>query len=204
LKLAPDPGWPFPVTVGIPLPNPESKPMTFALETPTKTKITDVVVLSQKNRTPGDNPGAALSFSMLLANEHLSYFDGSLKSFLYTKSAASSQGQAALDGVEPVSDMPNLTSAGGKVGKLHWKIDLTGYELTIDYGTGGPKSNVVLADSALSGFVFTPKEGGSFQLDFDAESQDVPEKVFGKLATLKNTEVSILLTPPEVVQEQIE
>jgi len=177
----------------------------FELETATKTKITDVVVLSQKNRAPGENPGAALSFSMLLSNDALSYFDGSLKSFLYGKQAngsAESQ-QGGLDAVEPVSDMPNLTKAGMKLGKLHWGQEYTGYELTIEHGMGG-KSDLQIADSTLSKFVFIPKEGGSFELQFLLESQDVPEKVFGKLATMKNTEVSILLTPPEVVQEQIE
>ena len=67
--------------------------MSLVLETLTKAKITDVVVLSQKNREPDQNPGAALTFSLELSNNALSYFDGSLKSFLYTKSAASSAGQ---------------------------------------------------------------------------------------------------------------
>ena len=179
--------------------------MTFEIETLTKCKLTEVAVLSQKNREPDQNPGAALSFSMELANHHLSYFDGSLKSFLYTKSAATSSTpkQKALEGVEEVSDLPNLTQAGAKLGKLHWNHELTGYSLVIDHGMGG-KSNLSLEDCTLSAFRITPKEGGTIVLDFLLESQDVPEKVFGKLATLKNREVSITLTAPEVAQDDLD
>ena len=168
----------------------------------TKTKITDVVVLSQKNREPNDNPGAALSFSLELSNHHLSYFDGSLKSFLYVKSAASSAGpkQKGLEGVEEISDMPNLTVAGSRIGKFHWDHDLSGYTLEIDHGMGG-KSNLQIEDVSLSTFRIEPKEGGTVLLGFLAESQDVPEKTFGKLATLKNREVKITLTPPLVDQQ---
>lgn len=176
----------------------------FELETATKTKITDVVVLSQKNRTPGENPGAALSFSMLLSNDAMSYFDGSLKSFLYGKQANGSaeSAQAGIDAVEPVSDMPNLTNAGMKLKKLHWDQEYTGYDLTIEHGMGG-KSDLEIGDCTLSKFIFTPKEGGSFELQFLLESQDVAEKIFGKLATMKNTEVTILLTAPQVAQEEL-
>ena len=173
--------------------------MPFEIETLSKAKITDVVVLSQKNREPDDNPGAALSFSMELANHALSYFDGSLKSFLYTKTAASSgsPAQAKLEGIEEVTDMPNLTAAGAKLGTLHWNHDLTGYTLCIDHGMGA-KSNLEIEDATLSCFRIDPKDGGTIVLGFKLEAQDVPEKVFGKLATLKNREVNILLTAPEV------
>lgn len=170
--------------------------MTFEIETLAKAKCTEVLVLSQKNREPGDNPGVALSFAMVLGNDALSYFDGSLKSFLYTKQAGNAK-QADLAGVDPVSDMPNLTAAGMRLGKFAWDQELTGYSLTIDQGIGGA-SNVELDDCKLSSFRIDPKEGGSFMLSFLAESPDASEKTFGKLAHMKNTEVSILLAAPVV------
>jgi hypothetical protein len=178
--------------------------MNFELETMTKTKITDVVVLSSKNRQLGDNPGAGLKFSMSASNDALSMFDGFLKSMLYSKSAASSTSkkQKDLDGVEPVTDMPNLTALGMKLGALHWSEDATGYELTIDHGMGGA-SNVVLAACTISKFKIKPNEGGTVDIDWLVESQDVPEAVFGKLATLKNIEVQITLTAPVVVQSTV-
>jgi hypothetical protein len=177
--------------------------MNFELDTMTKTKITDVVVLSSNNRQPGDNPGAGLKFSMSASNDALSMFDGFLKSMLYSKSAASSTSkkQKDLDGVEPVTDMPNLTALGMKLGALHWSEDATGYELTIDHGMGGA-SNVVLAACSISKFKIKPNEGGTVDIDWLVESKDVPEAVFGKLATLKNIEVQITLTAPVVTQTE--
>jgi hypothetical protein len=178
--------------------------MTFEIETFTKTKLTEVGVLSQKNREPDQDPGVALSFTMELPNHSLTFFDGGLKSFLYTKSAASSglPKQEGIEGLEEISDMPNLTKAGMKLGRLHWNHEQTGFTLTIDHGLGN-KSNLELLDCVVSGFRITPKEGGTVILDFQIESQDVPEKTFGKLATLKNREVQITLTAPEVKQDSI-
>lgn len=176
---------------------------TFELSTNTKAKITDVVVLSQKNREPNDNPGAQLAISMLLPNAELAMLDGALKSFLYTKSAASSPSpQGTLDGVDPVSDTPNLTTIGKRVGKLHWDIELTGYTLTIDQGLGGA-SNIEIGDCEVARFRLVPQEGGTVVVDFQIESPDVAANTFGRLATLKNREVEIILLPPEIAQSDI-
>ncbi len=177
----------------------------FELETPTKAKLVDVVVLSQKNREPGDNPGAKLSLELALTNDALAYFDGGLKSALYTKVATqTAAAQGSLEGVAPVSDTPNLTGIGAKVGQLHWELELTGYALTIDTGLGGPKSNVEIGDCVLDNFRILPKEGGTVLVRFDLESGDVTEKAFGKLATLKTREIAILLAAPEVTQGTLE
>jgi len=181
--------------------------MTFELLTKTKTKLQDVVVLSQKNRQPDDNPGAKLSVEMSLSNDMLAFFDGSLKSFLFTKNGAvaSAKGsQAPLDGIPPVSDTPNLTPIGAKVGALHWEQEMTGYELVIDLGLGGKRSNIEIADCTLSDWRLIPKEGGSFLARFNIESEDVSEAYFGKLAKLKSREIEITLRPPEVGQVDIE
>jgi hypothetical protein len=176
---------------------------TFEILTNTKTRINDVIVLSQKNRQPDDDPGAQLSMSMLLPNHDLVMFDGKLKSALYSKSAASSAPvQAGLEGVEPVSDLPNLSAIGRHIGLLHWKAEYTGFTLVIDQGMGGA-SNIEIDNCVLSNFTIDPKEGGSVAIGFKLESQDVPPAVFGKLATLKNREVEITLAPPEVSQQEI-
>ena len=166
----------------------------FELETMTKCKLTDVVVLSQKNRAADENPGAKLSFDMALANDCLAFFDGNLRSMLFTKLASTgSSAQEDLAGIPAVSDTPNLTSVGLKVGTLHWELEQTGYVLTIDHGLGG-KSNVKIDDCTVSNVRITPREGGTVNVKFDVESSDVAEKTFGKLATLKNREISITLT----------
>jgi hypothetical protein len=195
-------GWPFPIASGDPdHPPPQRAPM-FELETMTKTKLTEIGVLSQKNRDPDDNPGAALAFDMSASNELLTMFNGFLRGFLYHKlpTAGSDGDQARMD-VE-VNDLPNLTEAGQKLGKFHWNVKLPGYTLTIDHGLGGKKSDLLLEDCELSRFVFTPKEGGTVEMSFLVEAPDVPEKIYGKLPALKNREVQIKLTPPSIDDTQ--
>lgn len=168
--------------------------MTFEIETATKAKLVDVVVLSQKNRDPADDPGAKLSIECPMGNDSLALFDGSLKGFLFTKNANQSDGS---QGNLELNDAPNLTAIGSRVGQLHWGIELTGYELTIDTGIGRKESSVVLEDCVLDNFRLLPKEGGTVLVRFDLETPNVTEKTWGKLATLKTREVEIRLAPPE-------
>jgi len=175
--------------------------MSFSLDEFTKVKILDVDVLSQKNRPPNAKPGVMLHCSVELSNHVLTHFDGYLRGTLYRKTAASDP-QQGIEGVEPVSDLPNLTAIGRRLSKFGWHVDYTGYEVTIDYGTGG-KSNLVLKDSKLHSFQITPKEGGTCTVQWKSETNDVEEKVFGKLATLKSRDTQMLLTPPEVTQEDM-
>lgn len=177
----------------------------FALEVLTKARLADVVVLSQKNRQPDDNPGAKLSVELDLSNHTLSYFDAALKGFLYMKNGEGpKQKQATLEGVEPVSDMPDLTAIGRKIGTMHWEHEGTGYELTIDQGLGKRGSNLEISDCVLSNWRLSFKEGGSYTAKFDIESPDVSETAFGKLAKLKSREIQILLAPPTIAQKSID
>lgn len=181
----------------------------FELLSKTKTKLLDVVVLSQKNRQPDDNPGAKLSVEMMLANDILAYFDGSLRGFLFTKNpvAAISTGrgkQAELEGVDAISDTPNLTAIGSKIGSLHWEDESTGFTFVVDLGLGGKLSNLELGDCKLSNWRLLPKEGGTVIVRFDIESNDVSEKSFGRLAKLKSREIEVLLLPPEVTQDDLD
>jgi hypothetical protein len=175
--------------------------MTFELLESTAAKLHDVDVLSAKNRPPEANPGVSLAFSIELPNVALAMLDGFLRGALYTKAASTeTPPQQALDGVEQVSDLPNLTVMGRKIGKFGWDLELTGYTLTFDHGLGG-RSNLVIEDCKLDAFNVVPKEGGTIILSLKAEANDVDEMVFGKLATLKSRAVQILLTPPTVEQD---
>jgi hypothetical protein len=179
--------------------------MAFELETPTSAKLVDVIVLSDKDRAPETNPGAGLDFAMTVGNDVLTMFDGFLRALLYTKNASSSApAQGTLDGVAPVSDMPNLTEIGKKLGRFSWDLELTGYTLTCDRGLGGPKSNIELGDCKLTNWSFKGKEGGSVEVKFRAESPDVSAKLHGELALLKTREFPIQLVAPEVQQTDLE
>jgi hypothetical protein len=180
--------------------------MAFELLSPTTAKLTDVIVLSDKDRAPETNPGAGLDFAMTIGNDVLTMFDGFLRGMLYSKNANSSSApaQGQLEGVPPVSDLPNLTEIGKKLGRFSWDLELTGYTLTCDQGLGGPKSNLELGDCKLTNWSFKPKEGGSVEVKFRAESPDVTEKIHGKLALLKTREFPITLAAPEVSQQDVE
>lgn len=182
--------------------------MTFEIETATKARLADVIVLSQKNRLPDENPGAKLSFEIDLPNRYLSYFDGALLGTLFCKNASTSASnkpkQGELAGVEPVSDLPDLTGIGAKVGVLNWEAEFTGYRLTVDQGLGGPKSNLEVDEGTISNLRMKPKNGGTFQLKCDFESPNVSEATFGRLAKLKSREIDITLTAPLVAQRSVD
>jgi len=172
----------------------------FELTTLTKAKLKDVVVLSQKNRQPDEAPGAKLNVEMQLGNDVLPYFDPGLKGWLFTRNGYSASAQQAqLDGIPASSDMPNLSGVGLKIGRFSWHQEMTGYTLEIDHGMGR-KSNLVIRDCMLSGWKFTPKEGGTVIATLAIESADVSEQQFGKLAKLKSRDLEITLKPAEAVQ----
>lgn len=169
----------------------------FELETPTKAKQTDLEVLSQKNRPADSNPGVVLSFMAERPNSALSELSGLLRSAMYCKNANAETTQKSLEGVEPISDFPNLTDLGEHIGRFTWAYKQTGCTLIYDYGTGG-SSNITLKDVTVEALHITCKEGGTTTWQWKCEISDVDVGVFGKLATFKNREVSIQLIGPRV------
>ena len=162
----------------------------------TKAKLLDIVVLSQKNRQPDQNPGAKLTLEMDLSSDILAHFDGALRSFLFVR-------QAGAQGELETLQTEKLTPAAGKIGTFKWGSQLSGYTLTIDYGTGG-KSALKITDCVLGTWRMQAKDGGSVRVKVNAESPDVDERAWSKLARLKSRDITILLSPPEVAQQDIE
>lgn len=176
----------------------------FELINPTKAKLLDVVVLSQKNRQPDENPGAKLNFEVQLSADILDTFDPGLKRWLFMKGAGSeSAKQAALDGIPEASDMPNLTNVGMKIGKFPWHQELSGYKLVIDHGMGGKKSDLEITDGLMSNWRFTPKEGGTVIARMSFESANVTEAQFGRLAKMKSRDIEAKFLKPEEAQQSL-
>jgi hypothetical protein len=170
----------------------------FELEIPTKAKLTDVEVLSQKNRKPEDNPGAKLSFEAQLANDWLSVLDGHLLGVLYTKHGnPAPQSQSQLDGVPVVSDLPNLTAVGQRMGTIHWDQKLTGYTMALQFGTGRKESNIESSDCEVLNLRITPNEGGTIDVKFSIEAPNISDAQWGKLARLKGREVDVAALGPD-------
>lgn len=174
----------------------------FELDSPTNVRFLDVLVLSQKNRAPDEEPGAKLRLEMDLPNRVLQEFDGGLLPFLYRKDESThTRPQAELDGVEPVSDLPDLTAVGSKVGTLRWDADFAGYRLVVDQGLGGA-SNLTIDQGTVSGIRIRAKDGGTFTLKCIFESPNVSEQSFGKLAKLKSREMPVRLLAPATSDAQ--
>lgn len=178
----------------------------FSLPEFTKVKVLDVTVLSQKNRPAGANPGVRLNVQADLPNYVLSEFDPALRNTLFTKSAAAETAKdkrQTLPGVDPISDLPNLTSIARHIRKVAWSEKLTGYDVEIDHGIGG-KSNLKMGDASLENFRFAAKEGGTVAAWWSIEVVDVPKLTMGELTMLKSREVPVKLLEPEVVQQDLD
>lgn len=182
--------------------------MTFEIETATKAKLEDVRVLSQKNRQPDESPGVQLPFSVKLSNHILATFDGSLKSFLFTKGNGTEptatkrrdNTTGTLDGVEAVSDLPKLSGIGTKVKAFKWDAEVTGGELVVMFAT----TRLVVDDCVARAFRIHPQEGGTVLLKFMVEAPNASEAVFAKLAKYKSREVEITFVQHEAAQQDIE
>lgn len=169
--------------------------MSFEIEEFTKARLDDIEVLSQKNRQPDEAPGVKLHLEMTLANHVLSALDGALKGMLFTRNEAAApkvmKGKdnqtGTLEGVEPVSDLPNLSGIGKHVKSLKWADDVTGCVAWIRFAT----SELELDDASCGPFVIKPKEGGTCVVKFPLEAPNASEKVFAKLAKYKSREIEL-------------
>ena len=168
----------------------------FELNTPTKGKLLNLEVLSQKGRAPDENPGSQVKLAFTIGADLLVMFDGRIAGVLYEPSNGSQQ---ALEGIQSLQ----LTALAKRLGSFRWKHDMVGYELTFDRGLADAKSNLVLTDCKLDRWRLTPKDGGSVDVVVIAESSDTSAATFGQLAKLKSCEVSFTLTAAEVAQGEI-
>jgi hypothetical protein len=174
----------------------------FELTALTKAKLVDIDVLSKKNRPDNEDPGVQIKVEMQLPNAVLIEVDGRLRAMLFEPSKEAPR-QAGLDGVEPVSDMPDLTEIGNKVGWLKWGGDYTGYTVEIDFGLGG-KRNLVLGDATMDRIRFAPKLGGTVLTKCVLESRDYPDGTFDRLAKLKSKEIQMRLRGPKVAPDLVD
>ena len=171
--------------------------MAFEIEDFTPVKITSVNPRSERHGPEELHPAVDLHISLTTGNNILTALDGKLLDALYTKNANADQGgQQNLEGVEEVSNLPNLKFP--LMGALKWKKDLIGYTLTVQHGVG---SDIVLTGCKVNNFTIDPKEGGSVDLKFRVQSSDVDERTLGKLGLLVQNEVDVMLLAPEAKQD---
>jgi hypothetical protein len=170
------------------------------IKTATKAKMLNVIVLSQKNRKPDDDPGAKLSIELTLAGAAMAHFSQRMPDIFFEAAKAPPK-QGNLPGVEAKR---TLTEFGVKVKKIEWDHEMTGYTFEIVLGTGRAASNIKITDAVLSGWRLMPKEGETFVARFNLESGDVSADTFGRLAKLKSRDMEITLSPPVITQQDLD
>src|SRR5690606_13591232 len=79
-------------------------------------------------------------------------------------------------------------------------VEMTGYTLRLDYGTGGDADKIVKV-CKLKGFEFTPIEGGSVEISFGISSAaDVEGGTVGLFSAYIQENITITLLAPVKVE----
>lgn len=175
--------------------------MTNRLELIGKHKATIVAIeiLSLKMGQVDVQPAVCLSLKVSLPNGKLSMLDATLRDFLYENNTPAAQ--AVLDGVDVVSDKPNLTPAAMALGALHWEYKQTGCTLIIYSGVSG-HGDIRLKDGEVRKLKLDAKEGGTVDHYFQFYTADVDAETIGELGILKSLERDIEMTAPEIISQQ--
>lgn len=172
--------------------------MRFDLIPKHAAKLVNVNIEALKLGQTELKPAVTLRFKVTAANEILNKFDASLRPFLFEKgSNAATQG--TLDGVAPVSDLPQLTEAGKALGDLNWDGEQTGCTLTVHQAV----SKIKLKDGTVDKVKLCPNDGGSVDVYFNFYAADLDAETMGDLAVLHQHEVDIEVELPAPLQQQI-
>lgn len=171
--------------------------MTFEIESFTTCKLTSINPRVEKHG-PESIPAVDLNFILDAPNSILSCFDGALLSAMYQKTEAVDE-QGGLDGVEPVSHLPNLRFP--KMASIKWDSKHAGFSLCIEYGLA-QTANIELDGCEVGKFILGLNEGGTVEVKFQVQCQSgLTERIMGKLAMMIGQEVSITLLAPTVEGE---
>lgn len=171
--------------------------MTFEIEEYKQVKFTNMNTRAEKHG-PESVTAVDLTFTMDARNDVLSYFHGDLLSSMYTLHQKPDEEQAELDGVEAISNFPNLRFP--KMAPIKWDWKGAGYKLVIDYGLGADRA-IELEGLEVGKFVLDLKEGGTVEVKFLVQcNSGLTEQIIGKLAMMIWQEISIKLLAPKTIE----
>lgn len=163
----------------------------------TKGKVTKVGGFTIKLGQKETLPAAQLRVMATVANSILDKFSPGMREFLFEKAKGSEKNQKQLEGIEVVSDLPNLREPGVKLGALHWDDEQTGCTFTVDRAI----DPIVVKDCKASDFKIVARDGGSVQVFFTLTTGEIDRETAGDLLLLKSTEVLFELSAPQVHQQ---
>ena len=176
-------------------------PARFELIPKHKAVIQDIDIQSMKLGQKDVQPAVCITFKVPLANAKLAMLSPTLQAFLYENNVGKSNTTATLEGVEVVSDVPNLTEAATALGDLSWEYEQTGCRLLIYSGATG-HGNINLKDGTVRKLKLCPREGGTVDHYFQFYTADVDAETIGELGVLKSLEREVELTAPEIISQQ--
>lgn len=172
--------------------------MPFEIEQYSPVKFTNMNTRAEKHG-PESVTAVYLTFTMDKPNDVLSYFHGDLLSSMYTVHERPGTEQAELDGVEPVTNLPNLRFP--KMAPIKWDWKGAGYTLSIDYGLGADRA-LELEGLEVGKFLLDLKEGGTVEVKFQVQcNSGLTEQIIGKLAMMIGQEINIELHAPTTVEQ---
>lgn len=168
--------------------------MSFSIETFTSVLLKSVNIRAEMFG-PDPVPAVDIGFRLVGSNNLLAMFDAGLKPALY-KGTGTPSDQPELDGVDPVSEMPELRSSSIEM-PISLSREYLGRNMVVDYGLGG-KSNIELSAVDINNFRLNCKEGGTVEIDFRAQASGLDGPTLGKLGALVKHDVKItLVSSPE-------
>lgn len=164
----------------------------------TKGKVTKVNGYTIKLGQKDTRDAAQLRVMATVANSILDKFSPGMREFLFEKGKGSEKVQKQLEGVEVVSDLPNLREPGVKLGALHWDDEQTGCTFIVDRAIAPIK----LADCKASDFKIVARDGGTVQVFFTLTTGEIDRETAGDMILLKSKDIMFELTAAQVHQEQ--
>jgi hypothetical protein len=151
----------------------------------TKATISDIDIQSLKQGQTDVVPAVCLHLKLTLANNTLKMLDKNLLGFLFEKGTGKGDPQRALDGVDVLSDLPQLTDLAVSIGAINWDGEQTGSTLKIYQGVTGDQ-DIKLSDCKVHKVKIEPKEGGAVEWSLQVYTSDVDQDTIGALGVLKS------------------
>ncbi len=138
-------------------------------------------------------PAADIKIDVATSNDILTEFDPALKSALYREPHPGEE-----DLIDRADERPQQTRLRfpNMKNPIKWDTKLVGATVTIHRGLGDSKSNIVLAECTVDGFVFDPQDGGTVITSIRIQCKP-NEKQAGQLYELNGNEIEISIVPPE-------
>lgn len=169
--------------------------MPFELKLNTPCKLNGVNVRSEMH---GKElvPAVDLKITMDASNNTLDLFDPGLKGAFYYRAAPAEDDQETLEGIEPVTDLPNLRFPKLE-NSFKWQFAGSGYEFTLDFGLGGA-SNIVIGSCNVNNIAIQANEGGTVEISFRVQASGIEELTVGRIASLVQHNIHVTLIAPTV------